>query len=170
MKHSQKGFTLIEVSLALLISVGVITGVGYLYKNAAAQNFGLTASSEAISALALCQAQESSLNSGCNPIIETGSQVVSAIQTAAPNVSTPLFAIQFTGPLTYQLGGPTGGISTNACYIAYSQITAAGYQVTAGGTTGYIVPTTQTTAISQATACPASTAVVAFIVKQAALN
>ena len=46
MKKGQKGFTLIEVSLALLVSVSVLAGVGYLYNNAAVENLGIITANE----------------------------------------------------------------------------------------------------------------------------
>ena len=165
MKKTIKGFTLIEVSLALLVSVAVLSGVGYLYNNAAVTNLGVVAANETLSAATLCLAQESGINTGCSPVAESGGQVVTAI-AAGTGTLGQVMVVTFGGPLAKSLSGGAG-ISVNACYVAYAAINNAGFLVvnSGTGTTGSI------TAISVATACTPVLGVIAGLgIAKKALN
>ena len=180
MKKAQHGFTLIEVSLALLVSVSILGGVGYLYSNAQIENLGVITANETLSATALCLAQESGVNTGCSPLVESGGEAVTAITTPLPTAvnTVPVFAISYGGPLARSLSGnSTGGIPQNACYVAYAAINDAGYVVISSGSTAANLTTAlssitggnATTAESAGAACPSGTTY-GLIISQRALN
>ena len=152
-RRNVRGFTLVEVSLALLVSVVILSGVGYLYLNASTVAQGNQAGNEALSAATLGLSLMSG-GSANTVAIESGAPYVSAIAESAAVVSGGVQTVSaYVGITLSGTGADNNGwgakIPQNVCTVIWNEITSAGFLYNINPPT-----TLLTTSTSLLLACP----------------